>query len=104
MKTINKTKLIHLIYKRLNGVISKMIIGDIIIIVVDKLIDDLLNDKVFSICNFGTFTVRENKGYYSSHIITGAECFIKPKKFIFFTAHHIFLDKIMQRRDKFEKG
>ena len=104
MQIINRGKLVGLVYKRLNGTIPKIVINDVISIIIDRFTDDMLDNKTFSIYNFGTFSPCTDDGHIGFNISTRLMQFVKPYRRIRFAAHFVFVEKINQRLNKFKKG
>ena len=102
MKKIDKRKLTSIIFKRLNGALSKKSIYDAISVIDDSIIESLIDNKTVSIANFGTlspYLFHEHKGL---NIASGAVEPVKPFKAVKFRAHSNFLALIEQRKDKFK--
>jgi len=67
-------KFINGIYKCIDGVVSRSRIRDVIIIIGTALGDKLVNDKMISVKNFGTFYVHRYNGRNVSTSFCSNEC------------------------------
>lgn len=103
MKKIDKKKLTALIYKRLNGVLSKKSIYDAVTVINDSLIESIIDNKAISITNFGTFSPYLFHAHEGLNIASGVRHTVKSFRTVKFRAHTCFLALIEQRKDKFKE-
>lgn len=97
---IDKKKLTNIIFKRLNGALTKSAIYDALVIINDSLIESAISNKTISIHNFGTFSpfmFSEHKGF---NIASGEMQEVKPFKTLKFRSHANFQDLVEQKKDK----
>lgn len=104
MTKIDKKKLTNVIFKRLNGALTKSAIYDALVIINDSLIEFAVSNKTISIHNFGTFSpflFLEHKGF---NIASGEMQEVKSFKTLKFRPHANFLDLVEQKKGKFKSG
>ena len=102
MKKIDKKKMASIIRKKLNGALSRKAIYDAITIIDDSIIESLIEDKAFSVVNFGTFSPHLFHEHEGMNISKGILERVKPFRTVKFRAHANFLALVAQRKDKFK--
>ena len=99
MKIINRKELSTSVYNRLNKVVPKRLIYDIINIMVDDMTDKLAEGKSISIDNFGTLSTYLRHGHDALNVATNSVEYVPPRRNIRLIPHST-LDGLIQNRIK----
>jgi nucleoid DNA-binding protein len=100
---IGKKDIVDNIYRRINGVVPKSYISDIVTVICDHVIEKLAEQLAFSVSNFGTFSVSVFHGHHGYNIASGDMQYVKSFKTIKFYPHDIFYNLAQQKKKRFVK-
>jgi len=102
-KKINKQKLIDAIYKKLDGVVTKNHIHDVINIVCDWVAEELIANRSVTIKNFGTLSSYIFHGHDAVNIGTRIREYVPEFWSVKFRSHHVFKRLVRRRRKSLAK-
>lgn len=100
MKVLKKT-LVNNIYDKLNKTVTKLLIYDVMISVTDYIIDELSQDRTFSVNNFGTFSLCKFHAHKGFNIHTGKMQHVNGFKMVKFRPHAVFSLLLKRKRKQF---
>jgi nucleoid DNA-binding protein len=101
---INKNKLINKIYNKIGKAVYKIYINDIINIVCDYISDEIVQDRTFSVRNFGTFSPYRYRGHKAYDVTTGIVRDLSSTNSVKFRSHVGFCKLIKRKKTEFEFG
>lgn len=98
---IGKREIAGNIYRKFNKAVYRKHIYDVINIVCDYIVDEISQDNVVSVDNFGTFYATTFHGHTGYDLETGNLREFEPFRTVKFRPHHTFNLLFNRKRNKF---
>jgi nucleoid DNA-binding protein len=98
-----KKDIVDKVYNKLNGTVSRLIINDVINITYDYICSELEKNRVFSVINFGTFSIFKFQEHDGLDISSGLVHKVSSFHSVKFHPHAIFRMLLSRKRKEFEK-
>lgn len=98
---VGKQQIIDNIHNRIDGTVAKDCIHDVITVICDYAMENLSDDSVFSVSNFGTLSPYLFHGHRGVNVVTGRMQNTKPFKTVRFRSHTVFKKLVTEKRERF---
>jgi nucleoid DNA-binding protein len=98
---VSKKYLIARIYKKLHKAVPKLVIHDVVTAVTDYIVQELSEDRSFSVENFGTFSPYHFHSHEGLDVSSGAMQYVEGFKSVKFRPHAVYCLLLERKRKKF---
>jgi nucleoid DNA-binding protein len=103
MSIVNRVSLSRAIYDRLGGSIPHIKISRAIGIIIEQLSNDLVNDQVVTVRNFGTLSPHLRIAHLAYNVSKGTSMEISAVRSVKFHAHESFKNLILDSQERFRQ-